>query len=106
MLVDGGRFGGRRLLREETLRLMFTDQLHGAGGDLRFGLGFAIKDVELGTGAERRKAVEYSWGGYASTAFRVVPEARLIQVVLRQYVPSKDDLSTRLIATVDEGVGR
>jgi len=29
MLVDGGQFKGRRLLKPDTLRLMFEDQLHG-----------------------------------------------------------------------------
>ncbi len=104
MLVDKGQFKRERLLREETIQLMFTDQLHGSTGNFRFGLGFAINDVELGSGAARRKVAEYSWAGYASTAFRIVPEARLFQIVLRQYVPNTHDLSGRLIATIYEGV--
>jgi len=104
MLVNKGEFQGKRLLREGTVQLMFTDQLHGSTGDLRFGLGFAINDVELGSGTARRKAAEYSWAGYASTAFRVVPEVGMFQVFLRQYVPNTHDLSDRLIATIYKGV--
>lgn len=79
MLVDGGQFKGRRLLKPETLRLMYSDQLHGADGTSRFGLGFGIDDAELGSGAGRRKAACLRWGGYASTQFAMVPEERLFQ---------------------------
>ena len=50
MLVERGQFKGKRLLQEETVELMFTDQLNGVAGDFRFGLGFAIGEVTLGTG--------------------------------------------------------
>jgi len=104
MLVDGGRFKGRRLLKEGTIRQMFTDQLHGVAGPFRFGLGFAISEVALGSGKSRRKATQYSWGGYASTDFRLVPSERLFQIVARQQVPDTHDLADRLCATVYSGV--
>jgi CubicO group peptidase (beta-lactamase class C family) len=102
MLVDGGVAGGRRLLRAETLGLMFTNQLSG-GGDkgFRFGLGLEIKAVTLGSGAEQRAATGYTWGGYASTDFRIIPSERTVQLVLRQEVPFDNSLARELNAAVD-----
>jgi CubicO group peptidase (beta-lactamase class C family) len=103
MLVDGGQFKGRRLLQEDSIKLMFTDQLNGAAGGFRFGLGFAISEVKLGSGESQRKATQYSWGGYASTDFRLVPSERLFQIVARQQVPDSHDLADRLFAIVYSG---
>jgi CubicO group peptidase (beta-lactamase class C family) len=103
MLVDGGEFNGRRLLEPATLERMFTDQLKGVAGDFRFGLGFAIGEVEMGTGDEMRKANSYHWGGYANTAFVVVPEERLFQVFMRQSIPSTHETAYRLFDIVYSG---
>ncbi|MBP7937145.1 MAG: beta-lactamase family protein [Phycisphaerae bacterium] len=104
MLVDGGQFKGRRLLKDDTIRMMFTDQLKRVGGSFQFGLGFGIDEVALGSDGNQRKAVQYSWGGYASTDFRIVPGERLIQIVARQQVPNTHDLADRLIKIVYSGL--
>ena len=104
MLVDGGQFKGRRLLKPETVKLMFTDQLTGVGGSFKFGLGFAIEEIKLGSGEARRTATQYSWGGYASTEFRIVPEERLIQIFARQQIPYTQDLAKKQFAIVCEGM--
>ena len=104
MLVDGGKFNGKRLLKPRTIELMFTDQLNGVAGGFRFGLGFAIAEVEIGSGENARRRLQYSWGGYASTDFRLVPEERLFQIFVRQRVPSSHDLANRLFAVVYAGV--
>ena len=104
MLVDQGEFKGRRLLNPETLKLMFTDQLNGVAGPFHFGLGFAIMEIELGSGDNVRKAMQYSWGGYASTDFRVVPEAKLFQIIMRQRVPSSHSLANKLFPVIYQGI--
>ena len=104
MMVDGGDFKGKRLLNESTVKLMFTDQLDGVSGSFRFGLGFAIGEVDLGSGDNQRKATQYSWGGYASTDFRLVPEEKLIQIFMRQRVPSSHALAGKLFPIVYKGV--
>ncbi|MDA1018268.1 MAG: serine hydrolase [Planctomycetota bacterium] len=103
MIANGGEFSGKRVLKEETVKLMLTDQLNGVAGPFQFGLGFAIGDVTLGTGDNARKTKQYSWGGYASTAFRIVPDARLIQIVVRQRVPSANGLGNQLIPIMFKG---
>ncbi len=105
MLVDDGQFNGKRLLQPNTIQLMFTDQLDGVAGDFRFGLGFAIGEVQIGSGEEARKRAQYSWAGYASTDFRLVPEERLFQIFVRQQVPSSHTLANRLFAIIYEGLG-
>jgi len=103
MLVDGGDYKGKRILEASTLELMFTDQLSGAGGDFRFGLGFAIKDIELGVGDAKRDAQAYYWGGYASTAFQVVPKANMVQIFMQQSIPSNHDVANALFSIVYSG---
>ena len=84
---------------------MFTDQLNGVAGGFRFGLGFAIAEVEIGSGENARTRNQYSWGGYASTDFRLVPAERLFQIVVRQRVPSSHELANRLFPIIYRGIG-
>ena len=83
---------------------MFTDQLEGLAGDFKFGLGFAIDRIQVGSGDTLRTANEYSWGGYASTDFRLVPDENLCQIIMRQRIPRSHDLANRLIPVVYEGL--
>ena len=104
MLAEGGALEGRRILKGETLQLMFTDQLNGVAEEFRFGLGFALRDVTLGNGDNTRRANQYSWAGYASTDFRIVPEEELVQIVVRQRVPSTHEFANELFSAVYKGV--
>ena len=104
MLVDWGSVGGKSLIKRETLDLMFTDQLDEVAGDFKFGLGFAIAEINLGEGAHRRKAAQYSWAGYASTDFRIVPKEKLFQIMFRQQVPSSHGLANRLFRIAYDGL--
>ncbi|MEI6568482.1 MAG: serine hydrolase, partial [Verrucomicrobiota bacterium] len=104
MLVDEGQFKKRRLLKPGTIQLMFNDQLNGVAGPFKFGLGFAISEIELGHGKTARKAMQYSWGGYASTDFRIVPSERLIQIFGRQEIPSSHQFADRQFAIVYRGL--
>jgi len=98
MLVQEGNFEGQRILKPETLKIMFEDQMKGITSPFfRFGLGFAIKEVTLGQGTQQRKALEYSWAGYASTDFCIVPSENTFQIFLQQLVPSSHDFGRRQI---------
>ena len=104
MLVDDGQFRGRRLLKSETVKLMFTDQLTDVGGPFKFGLRFAIEEIKLSSGEAQRNTTQYSWGGYASTELRIVPAERLIQIFARQQIPYTQDLAKKQFAIVYEGL--
>ena len=104
MMVDGGKFKDRRILSEETVRMMFSNQLTEVPGDFQFGLGFAIDRVQFGEADSQQRVAQYSWGGYASTDFRLVPEKKLFQIVMRQHVPSSHELARKLFASVYESL--
>ena len=99
-LLDEGRAHGVQVLKPDTVRLMFQDQLDAVPGDFRFGLGFAIGDVDVGSGPSRRQVTQYSWGGYASTEFRVVPELKLYQVFIRQHVPYQSEVAAKVFESI------
>jgi CubicO group peptidase (beta-lactamase class C family) len=103
MLVDGGEFNGKQILEPATLELMFTNQLAGVSEDFHFGLGFQISDRELGVGDGKRNAVAYHWGGYANTAFEVIPEEKLFQILMRQSIPFNHDVSNAVFPIVYSG---
>jgi CubicO group peptidase (beta-lactamase class C family) len=103
-LVDRGQFKGRRLLKPENVKLMFTDRLNGVAGAFKFGLWFGIEGIQLGSGVARRNATQYSWGGYASTEFRIVPSEGVIQIFVRQQIPYSQDQAKKQFAIVYEGL--
>jgi CubicO group peptidase (beta-lactamase class C family) len=103
MIVNGGEFRGKRVLKAATVALMLEDQgleASFASYSFRIGLGFAINKVKIGKGKAEREALEYSWDGYASTSFRIVPRERLFQIVLRQQIPPAFMLNEELIKKV------
>ncbi|MCR9295251.1 MAG: serine hydrolase [bacterium] len=105
MLVSGGKRRQVQILKPDTLQLMYTDQLGDIPGDFRFGLGFAIKDINVGEGDQPRQVQEYSWGGYASTDFRLVPEMKLFQIFIRQQIPSNHGLADESFRSVYRNLG-
>ena len=86
MLLGKGTLDGVQILSETTVAMLFQDQLGSVDSDFRFGLGFAINEITLGAGDAAVQTAEYSWGGYAGTAFRLVPEYDMFQIVFRQNV--------------------
>jgi len=87
MLVNGGELDGKRILREETVALMASDQLDGmvgsrmALGGGTFGLSVAVvtRDSEVGPGLGT-----YWWGGMAGTGFWIDPKKEVIGVFMIQ----------------------
>jgi len=104
MLADDGQFKGRRLLKPETLRLIYADQLGGVDSTRPFDLRFAMDDVMLGSGAGQRKSTGYRWGRYASTQFVVVPEERVIQFFALQQLPYTEELAKQRFGIVHAGL--
>jgi len=90
MLLQGGVFGGRRLLARPTLALMTADHLGGlpAAQDLLapghgFGLGFAVR-IAAGLAPFPGSVGTYFWGGLAGTTFWVDPVERMVAVLMIQ----------------------
>jgi CubicO group peptidase (beta-lactamase class C family) len=97
MLLNGGELDGVRLLGRKTVELMTMNHLpdsmipigwpddimHGSG----FGLGFRVRVDDAAAGL-LGSVGEYSWGGYASTAFFIDPKEALIAIQMAQLLPS------------------
>jgi CubicO group peptidase (beta-lactamase class C family) len=96
MIANGGIFQGKRYLKEETVKLMTTNQLpdqipaislgetrHGTG----FGLGFSVRTASDKRWAPDSVIGEYGWGGMASTHYWISPKHDLIVVTMEQTLP-------------------
>lgn len=92
MLLNGGEYGGRRLLGPMTVNLMVSNHI---GGDKRvyvrgdgygFGLGFSV----LTDPAKSQDALSigtFSWGGADGTLFWVDPVEELVGILMTQLNP-------------------
>jgi CubicO group peptidase (beta-lactamase class C family) len=96
MLQGGGRLGGSRILKPETVKLMTTNQL----GELTvgplspmdgFGLGFGVL-TDRHKGQSPMSVGSYSWGGAFYTTFWVDPRKELVVVMLTQVALPWGDL--------------
>jgi CubicO group peptidase (beta-lactamase class C family) len=104
MLVNNGKHGRNQIIKADTLQQMFTDQLAGVAGGFQFGLGFAIDNLKVGAGSSSRMVKSYAWSGYASTTFQVIPELKLVNIIVQQQVPTYDVLGNTLSAQLREGL--
>lgn len=117
MLLDGGRLGGRTLLRRETVRSMMRDELpigmktgrELTGGE-RFGFGGSV--VVDPTLRDRRGSIgSFGWSGAASTYYTIDPQRHLIALLLMQHLPSEGmknlpKISARFYDLVHEALDR
>lgn len=102
MLLNGGELNGFRILKPQTVATMTSNHLPGGRlltdmnrGSLAeilfngvgFGLGFAVVVDPEKTGHACSKG-EYSWGGFASTAFWIDPVEEMVVIFMTQLVPS------------------
>jgi CubicO group peptidase (beta-lactamase class C family) len=97
LMVEGeGQLQGTRILSEESVSLMTTNQLpeHAGwvtiGEEVRtgvgFGLGFSVT-VEPNEANPHARQDEYGWGGAASTHYWVSPRDELVVVTMEQRMP-------------------
>ena len=103
MLLNGGSFGGKRLLSRKTIELMTSNHLHenqdmvtmgseGSFSEIRykgvgFGLGFGV-NIDLADTQNSGSIGSYNWGGAASTFFWIDPKEELICILMTQLMPS------------------
>ena len=91
MLLNGGEYGGVRLLSPKTVEYMTSDHAEGIartanyfpGPAYGFGLGFAVRTL-AGVHDQAGSIGDYHWSGYASTYFWIDPKERLIGIFMTQ----------------------
>ncbi len=97
MMVNGGTLNNRRILKEETVKLMATNHLADSvtermwlpsKGRVGFGINFAVR-VEPPQDKNENNGVvgEFFWDGAASTLFWVDPKNELTAVLFVQKFP-------------------
>lgn len=97
MLLNGGSFGGVRILRPETVALMTHNTLSkqltparygGALSDLTYGFGLGVA-VQVDSVAGKRPGTigTFRWSGYLGTYFWIDPVNDLIAMVWSQLSP-------------------
>jgi len=107
-IQNGGEFGGRRILRPETVRLMTTNQVPAKAypisvpspGGLAmtgtgFGLGFYVRSKIDDTWDADAHVGEYGWAGSDCTFYWVSPADNLIVITLQQSVPFEWDFGVK-----------
>jgi CubicO group peptidase (beta-lactamase class C family) len=97
MLLNGGQLGGVRLLREETVKLIMSDQLP-EGVTYENGGGYGLG------GAVNLENKQYGWSGAASTHFTVDPENDLIVLSFTQFMPFNIDYALEFAEKVQNAV--
>ena len=89
MLLNNGKWNGKRLLSRKTVELMTVNHVGGLYGDQGFGLGFAII-TNLAESQELGSEGRYYWGGYFRTHFFIDPKEQLIAIIMIQIDPYSD----------------
>jgi CubicO group peptidase (beta-lactamase class C family) len=77
MILDKGVYNKERMLSRKTIEQMSVDQLFGAKGDYKFGLGLEIGKEE-DFACNMKTPGSLSWGGYYGTKYMIDPENGLI----------------------------
>lgn len=93
-LKNGGEWNGHRILKQETVDMMFSNQI----GELsmsgnKFGYGFMII-TEEGKQEGKRAPGSLGWGGAFQTTFWIDPANDITAILLTQVIPSpfRDEL--------------
>lgn len=89
MILNGGKWGEKRLLSRKSVELMSHDQLGKIAPDEGFGLGFGIGGVKTPL-HELGSTGEYGWGGFFYTTFSIDPKEEMIVVFMGQLHPTGD----------------
>jgi CubicO group peptidase (beta-lactamase class C family) len=85
MLLNNGRYNGKRLLSRNSVRIMTMNQIGEVPyrGDDKFGLGFQIV-TDKSSGRMPAQAGTYSWGGAFATSYWVDPKEKMVLLFYRQ----------------------
>lgn len=102
MLVNDGRLDTSIILKQETVRLMATNQLPDSvtkrmwlpsKGQVGFGIDFAVRLRPPATAEENNGVVgEFFWDGAASTLFWIDPVNKITAVLFVQVFPFNQEL--------------
>jgi len=89
MLLEGGAWGGVRILSPKTVQLMVANHVGSLydGGRAGFGLGFEIEE-DVGRAGKMGSPGAYGWGSAYYSSYWVDPSEKLVAVFLAQLQPA------------------
>ncbi|MEZ0539686.1 serine hydrolase domain-containing protein [Fibrella arboris] len=88
MMLNGGEYGGKRLLAPATVHLITQNQIGALNvGDNKFGLGFEIATEKAAAKLPVSVGI-FSWGGFFGTSYWADPEKGIIGVIMTQKSPN------------------
>ncbi|MEM9479602.1 MAG: serine hydrolase domain-containing protein [Verrucomicrobiota bacterium] len=112
MILDGGERDGKRYIKEETVKLMTTNQLPDGVENIAigpqkrtgvgFGLGFNVVFEESDNWDEDGKVGEFGWGGAASCHYWAHPGEKIVVITLEQTFPYNWNLERALKGLIYE----
>jgi CubicO group peptidase (beta-lactamase class C family) len=89
MLLNGGAYGGKRLLSPTTIKLITSNQIGGLNqGPNKFGLGFGIISDHGATGLLLTPGT-YEWSGIFGTTYWVDPTEDIVAMIYTQKYPNR-----------------
>ncbi|MEI6947487.1 serine hydrolase domain-containing protein [Paraflavisolibacter sp. H34] len=106
MLLNGGTYNGKRLLKKETVDQMTTNQIGSlsVGQGDKFGLGFQVIP-ESNSGKSPLSVGTFSWGGMFSSTYWIDPKEKIVgQLFINQYPNSHTDIQGKFKALVYEAL--
>ena len=96
MILNGGEFGGQRLLSPKSVQLMGSNHIRDhvmpesgvrLGDGNGFGLGFRVR-LDVPDTRQLGSPGTISWGGVASTMYFIDPKEELIGLIMTQKLPT------------------
>ena len=107
MYLNGGEYGGTRILSRTTVRMIMGQHVPGplfGGGDSHYGLAFGVVtdrgEIRGGNGS----AGTFDWGGYFNTQYFADPREGLIGVLLKQTQGGNDPTGWKFRQLVGQAV--
>ena len=111
MMLDGGQLDGVRILKEQSVAEMTTNQLPTKAYPIRM-MGFRMSGVGFGLGVSvvveqkmpGQMVGEYGWDGIASTHYWASKAEQLAVVVMTQHKPFTLELKSAVKPIVYEAL--
>lgn len=89
MILNKGKFNGKRILSRKAVELMSTNELLDIPGTYRFGLGFEVMS-ERGFIRSMISPGSLKWGGAYGTEYTIDPKENMIAIIYTNVMPWKN----------------
>ena len=101
-ILNGGIYSDTRILKEESVNLMRSNQAASIPGYFGFGYGYGVATKDSGD-FRNVKTGKFFWGGAFHTTFWADPARELVVVIMSQVVssPTKNEFDAKIEAVIN-----